>query len=223
MLSIPIIVALAYLLGSIPFGFLLVRAFRGADIRQSGSGNIGATNVARTSPALGIATLFLDALKGVAAVFLAVVLTRAGLRSLHPGLNWHLGQPWSTAPTLVYWHAVVAAVFAVVGHVFPVWLKFKGGKGVATGLGSFVLLAPKAVLIMIGIFIAIVLIFRYVSLGSILAFACFPLLAWFFREYELPNALLLFGATSVLIIWKHRDNIVRLLNGTENRLSLRRR
>jgi glycerol-3-phosphate acyltransferase PlsY len=107
--------------------------------------------------------------------------------------------------------------------VFPVWLKFRGGKGVATGLGSFVLLAPKAVLVMIGIFVAIVLIFRYVSLGSILAVACFPLLAWFFREYELPNALLLIGATSALIIWKHRDNIVRLLNGSENRLSLRRK
>jgi glycerol-3-phosphate acyltransferase PlsY len=223
MLSSLLIAALAYLLGSIPFGFLLVRAFRGADIRQSGSGNIGATNVARTSPALGIATLLLDALKGLAAVLLAITLTKAGLQSHHPSITWHLGQPWSTAPTLVYWHAVVAAVFAVVGHVFPVWLKFRGGKGVATGLGSFLLIAPKAVLVMIGIFIAVVLIIKYVSLGSILAVACFPLLAWFFHEYELPNALLLIGATSVLILWKHRDNIVRLLNRSENRLSLGRK
>lgn len=223
MLSILIIAFVAYLLGSIPFGFLLVRTFRRADIRQSGSGNIGATNVARTSPGLGIATLLLDALKGVAAVVLAVTLTKAALTTSHPHLAWHLGQSWSTAPLLVYWHAVVAAVFAVVGHVFPVWLKFRGGKGVATGLGSFVLLAPKAILVMIGIFIAVVLIFRYVSLGSILAVLCFPLLAWLFREYELPNALLLIGATSLLILWKHRDNIVRLLNRTENRLSLRRK
>src|SRR5947209_4254424 len=215
------IAASAYLLGSIPFGFLLVRAFRGIDIRQSGSGNIGATNVARSSPALGIATLILDALKGCAAVAVAVALTRA-LSPSHFYSDWHLGQSWRIAPTIIYWNAVVAAVFAVVGHVFPIWLRFRGGKGVATGLGSFLLLAPKAVLVMVGIFIAVVLLLRYVSLASITAVLLFPLLAWIFHEYELPNALLVMGMTSILIIWKHRDNIRRLLNGTENRLKLRR-
>jgi glycerol-3-phosphate acyltransferase PlsY len=217
-----IVAAIAYLLGSIPFGFLLVRTFRGADIRQSGSGNIGATNVARTSPRLGIATLILDALKGLAAVVLAVVITRM-MHAVHYGPEWHIGQSWRMAPTIIYWHALVAAVFAVVGHVFPMWLGFRGGKGVATGLGSFILLAPKSVLVMIGIFVAVGLLFRYVSLASITAVLFFPLLAWLFHEYELPNALLLMAITSVLIIWKHRENIVRLVHGTENRLQLRRK
>src|SRR5689334_3882183 len=182
-----VVAAVAYLLGSIPFGFLLVRVFRGDDIRQSGSGNIGATNVARTSPVLGVATLVLDALKGLAAITAAVALTRM-LSPLHVDYGWHLGQSWQTAPTIIYWHAVVAAVFAVIGHVFPVWLKFRGGKGVATGLGSFVLLAPKSVLVMVGVFVGVVLIFRYVSLASIIAVLLFPLLAWRFHEYALPNA-----------------------------------
>lgn len=220
MLTTLLIAALAYLLGSVPFGYLLVRMYRGSDIRQSGSGNIGATNVARTSPALGVATLILDAVKGLAAVCLAVGVSSAMTRTYSA---WHLGQPWSLAPTIVYWHALVAAIFAVLGHVFPIWLKFRGGKGVATGLGSFILLAPKSVLLMIAIFVALVAVFRYVSLGSVVAVLCFPVLAWLFHEYHLPNALILIATTSVLIVWKHRDNIVRLVNGTENRLSLRRK
>ncbi len=111
----------SYLLGSIPFGLILVRIFRGEDVRLSGSGNIGATNVARSSPALGVLTLVLDALKGLA----AVALTRA----FFPGRNTLAGM---------------AALFAIVGHMFPIWLKFRGGKGVATALGSFALLAPAS-------------------------------------------------------------------------------
>jgi glycerol-3-phosphate acyltransferase PlsY len=217
-----LIAVVSYLLGSIPFGYLLVRTFRGTDIRQAGSGNIGATNVARTSPGLGIATLLLDALKGLAAVLVAIAIVRSRLPWASQSF-WHMALSAVSMPAVVYWHAIVAAVFAVVGHVFPVWLKFRGGKGVATGLGSFVLLAPKAILVMIGIFIAVVLLFRYVSLGSILAVLMFPLLAWIFREYRLPNALMLIAATSVLIVWKHRENIVRLFNGTENRLSFKRK
>src|SRR5512135_3900432 len=110
MTALPITIAVSYLLGSIPFGYLLIKIFRGQDIRQSGSGNIGATNVSRTSPALGILTLFLDALKG----FTAVAITR----SLFPEHPLLMG---------------VAALFSIVGHMFPVWLKFRGGKGVATG------------------------------------------------------------------------------------------
>src|SRR5579863_1353181 len=124
MRAILITAGIGYLLGSIPFGYLLVRRFRGADVRTTGSGNIGATNVARTSPALGAATLLLDALKGAAAVLLVSIIFR-GERDL----------------------AFVAALAAVAGHIFPVWLGFRGGKGVATGLGSFLLLTPKAILL----------------------------------------------------------------------------
>jgi len=194
--------AISYLLGSIPFGYLLVRAFHGHDVRQTGSGNIGATNVSRTSPALGVVTLILDALKGAA----AVALTRA----LFPG------QDRLLLPAL-------AALFAILGHIFPVWLRFRGGKGVATGLGSFVMLAPKAVLVMLGIFVAVVLAFRYVSLASIIAFALFPLLAGLLDGYDrAPWVLLTMVGAAGIIIMKHRENVRRILTGNENRFSLRR-
>ena len=223
MYTTPVIAVAAYLLGSIPFGYLLVRSFRGTDIRQAGSGNIGATNVARTSPVLGIATLLLDALKGFAAVLFAVVVVRRQLPWLAAVPLFRVAFFWTAMPFVIYWRALIAAVFAIVGHVFPVWLGFRGGKGVATGLGSFVLLAPKAVLVMIGIFVVVVAAFRYVSLASILTVAAFPALAWAFREYKVPNSLVLIALVSVLIIWKHRDNIVRLVNGTENRLGAKRK
>ncbi len=188
-------IAVGYLLGSIPVGYLLVRIFRHQDIRQTGSGNIGATNVARSSPGLGILTLLLDGLKGFAAVLLA--------RSLFPG---HIDILF------------VAAFAAVVGHVFPVWLGFKGGKGVATGLGAFLILTPKAMLVMVGIFAVAVLIFRYISLGSILAVGCFPLLAWLLDGYRSNSpAIALMTLTSTLIIAKHHANIGRLLARTETR------
>jgi acyl phosphate:glycerol-3-phosphate acyltransferase len=188
----------SYLLGSIPFGYLLVRAFRGEDVRRTGSGNIGATNVSRTSPALGLVTLLLDALKGSTAVLLT-----------------HLLFPFShTLPAY-------AALFAVLGHIFPIWLKFRGGKGVATATGSFLLLAPKAVLAIIGIFIAVVLLFRYISLGSIVAVILFPLLLWMF--HSVPGAPVLIATiASVLILAKHSQNIRRLIAGTEPRFPLRR-
>jgi glycerol-3-phosphate acyltransferase PlsY len=195
-----LIAAGSYLLGSIPFGYILLRAFRGQDVRQSGSGNIGATNVARSSPALGVLTLLLDALKGVTAVALAGVL--------FPGQNLLAGT---------------AALCAILGHMFPVWLGFRGGKGVATGFGSFVMLAPKAVLLMIGIFVAIVFLFRYVSLGSIVTAALFPLLAWLLDGYtQAPWMLILMGTASLLIVVKHHDNIRRLLNATEPRFHWRK-
>ena len=192
--------AFSYLLGSIPFGFILVRIFRGQDVRQTGSGNIGATNVARSSPGLGLLTLVLDALKGLAAVALA--------RAFFPGRNVLAG---------------IAALFAILGHMFPIWLKFRGGKGVATGLGSFAMLAPKTVLVMAGIFIAVVLVFRHVSLGSIVAVVLFPLLAWLLHDYGYaPQVLLLMAIASVLVIAKHHQNIRRLLAGTEPRFEWRR-
>jgi acyl phosphate:glycerol-3-phosphate acyltransferase len=195
----------SYLLGSIPFGYLLVRVFRGEDVRQIGSGNIGATNVSRKWPLLGGITLLLDALKGAAAVVVAYLI---GRHAVHD--------------TAMFPDLTLAALFAVVGHMAPVWLKLRGGKGVATGLGSFLLIAPKAVLIAMGIFILIVAIFRYVSLASMIAVAVFPLIAWQIGGLQLsPAALGMIAFTSLLIILKHHQNIRRLLAGKENRIGAR--
>lgn len=193
--------ALSYLLGSIPFGYILVRVFHGEDVRASGSGNIGATNVARKSPALGVATLLLDAGKGFAAVLLA--------RFLFPGPQQKLVM-------------TTAAFCAVLGHLFPVWLKFRGGKGVATSLGSFVMVAPKSVVCMVGVFLVLVALLRYVSLGSVAAAAAFPILAWVLHEYVEPVQLLLIAAASLLVVWKHRHNIARLAAGSEPKLGAKR-
>jgi acyl phosphate:glycerol-3-phosphate acyltransferase len=213
--SILRIVFASYLLGSIPFGYILIRIFRGEDVRRSGSGNIGATNVARKSPVLGMVTLLLDALKGVAAVALAMALSPAGIGCMDY-LHRHLTPHQEHLATL---YGALAAFFAIVGHLFPVWLKFRGGKGVATALGSFALLAPKAVLMAAAIFILLVLISRYVSLGSIIAVASFPILAWIFHEYgNAVGALVFMSMSSLLIIARHHANIRRLLAGTENRL-----
>jgi len=189
--------AVSYLLGSIPFGYLLVRIFKGEDVRVKGSGNIGATNVARTSPALGVATLVLDAAKGLAAVLVARVL---------------FGGPHQQ---LIM---TTAAFFAVLGHLFPVWLKFHGGKGVATSLGAFILLTPISILCMVGLFLLIAVAFRYVSLGSVAVAAAFPLLAWALHEYIDSRQLVLIALVSALVIWRHRQNIGRLAAGTEAKI-----
>jgi glycerol-3-phosphate acyltransferase PlsY len=215
-----IVVVVAYLLGSIPFGYLLVKFFRGEDIRLSGSGNIGATNVARSGArGLGIITLALDALKGLVAVLHATHaahhdLRHADFKLVHPNYESNL--------------MAAAALAAIVGHIFPVWLKFKGGKGVATALGVFVLLFPKALLVSLIIFILVVAISRYVSLGSILATIALPIAAYFLEDAAhlqhdrdlgidwqtfLPVCLI-----ALLVIAKHHQNIRRLIAGNENRL-----
>lgn len=189
----------AYLLGSIPFGLLLTWLITREDIRQSGSGNIGATNVSRRAGRFaGLFTLILDAGKGTLAVFLPAYLT---------------GHPVVTG----------MALFAVVlGHCHSVFLRFHGGKGVATGAGAFFYLSPLSSLAALGVFILTVLIKRYVSLGSCLAAASLPVfLVWI----ERPNPALVISTVlaSCLIIYRHRGNIERIQKGTERRFFLRRK
>lgn len=195
----------AYLLGSIPFGYIIVKLREGRDVRAAGSGNIGATNVGRVAgKAAGVLTLILDVAKGFVAVWLVGALTKQHVASM-----------------------VAAAVVAVLGHMFPVWLKFKGGKGVATGVGAFALICWQAVVGAFVVWIVVVAIWRYVSLGSIIAAASLPLLTygWYAaRAEELPLAVSV-GTTlmAAMIILKHQDNIGRLVAGNENRLTLKRK
>ncbi|MBB5339086.1 glycerol-3-phosphate 1-O-acyltransferase PlsY [Tunturiibacter gelidoferens] len=191
LLSIP----LAYLLGSIPFGYLLVKTFRHEDIRATGSGNIGATNVARSgAKGLGIATLLLDIGKS----FLAVKIAQ----HLAPG-NYDL--------------AVTTAVAAILGHVFPIWLGFRGGKGVASALGVMLALSLAAAACTFGIFLVIVLLTRYVSLASMIGSATFPLFGLYFLPQRTPIVIAGLVFIPLLVIVKHHQNIGRLLAGTESR------
>jgi glycerol-3-phosphate acyltransferase PlsY len=204
-----IVAAVSYLLGSIPFGYLLVKFFRGEDIRLSGSGNIGATNVARSGArGLGVLTLLLDVLKGALAVGFGWAVARSGYNVC----GEHATYPCTPALRLM----AIAGLFAILGHLFPVWLKFKGGKGVATALGVFAILFPKAVLISLAIFVIVLAASRFVSLGSILAAIAFPIAAGFLYRPEWPS-LLLVSLVAVLVVTKHHQNIRRLLAGNENR------
>lgn len=212
-----LLIATSYLLGSVPFGYLLVRIFRGEDVRLSGSGNIGATNVSRKSPVLGVLTLLLDALKGSVAVIFGIILSPDFQHAT--SVPWRRLLPASSLSSNLVACAALGALFAVLGHMFPVWLKFRGGKGVATGLGSFVLIAPKAVGVAVILFIAVVLIFRYVSLGSIVAVSLFPTLTWSFNDFGKNwRALAYISLASLAIVLKHHENIQRLLTGTERRM-----
>jgi acyl phosphate:glycerol-3-phosphate acyltransferase len=199
-----LIAIVAYLCGSIPFGYILVRLFLKSDVRQTGSGNIGATNVARTgAKGLAILTLLLDAVKGFVAVFLATLYVA------------HVPQPANVDVRLI---PAFAGLFAILGHLYTVWLRFKGGKGVATALGVFVGVAPAPVGIVLGLFAAIVLFTHYISLGSILAAAAFPFVVYAVYRDQLPTAAYaLMAISSLLIIWRHRSNIQRLISGTESR------
>ena len=196
------IAILAYLLGSVPVGYLLVRVFRKQDIRRVGSGNIGATNVLRSGgKGLGLATFILDTVKGAAAVLLGAALA-APLLPTVPQRNVE----------------ALAALCAVIGHMFPVWLHFRGGKGVATGFGVFLVAAPWAALASIALFFVIFAITRYVSLSSILAAASFPIFAWFTVSGPRPAFFIAVQIiVALLIIVKHHPNIRRLLAGTEHR------
>ncbi len=197
-----IIAVAAYLLGSIPTGFLVAKA-KGIDIRSVGSGNIGATNAMRVlGKPTGIFVLLMDALKGFAAAAWLVALV----------LKFFTIAPEQVGPL-----QIVAGIGAVLGHNYTCWLKFKGGKGIATSAGVYLALAPWAVLVALVIFILAVLLTRYVSVGSIAAAAALPVAVWVMT----PHATLLGIVTTalgVMAIYKHRTNIKRLMAGTENRL-----
>jgi len=193
----------AYLLGSIPTGYLLYRIFRRQDIRSFGSGNIGATNVLRAGgKGLGLATFALDVLKGCTAVWLGSYLAS----------HWMPSLPLRTA-------GAFAALCAVLGHMFPIWLRFRGGKGVATGFGVFLAVSPWAALSAFGIFLIALMLSRYVSVSSILAAFSFPIFAWLLVTGPRPPFFFVAGAlVSLLIIVKHHQNIRRLIAGTESRI-----
>jgi glycerol-3-phosphate acyltransferase PlsY len=185
----------AYLLGAIPFGLILVRLGTGRDVRQSGSGNIGATNVLRTSGRVwGVLTLLLDAAKGAAGVLIA--------RALVPGDG-----------NIIF----IAGLAAVLGHIFPVYLRFRGGKGVATCLGVFLVLSPLAVLPAIGVFVLLALISRTVSIGSLSAALVFPLAVWILDDVTLPQLAAIL-CCSAAVVYSHRSNIARIARGKENHL-----
>lgn len=197
-----LILVASYLLGSIPFGLLIVKARGGLDIRSTGSGNIGAANVARNAGMLlGLLTLLLDAGKGYLGVWIAARYTGGNMR-------------WVMA----------AAVAAVIGHMFPIWLRFRGGKGVATALGVFLLICPMAVAAAAGFWLLVVLFWRYSSLGSMVAAAALPALVYLFYapRHAPPNYVLLSTIfISVLVLAKHYPNMARLVAGKEKRLNSR--
>ena len=194
-----LLVIIAYLLGSISFGYLIVRGKEGADVRKTGSGGTGATNVSRRAgKAAGVLTLVLDALKGAAAVLIAQTLSGG-------------------------WVVTAAAIAVIVGHIFPVWLGFRGGKGVATGAGVFLMLMPLALLCAGVTFVVIVLFTRYVSLGSMIAAATIPLFVLLQTVFVAPLTdlrplLTAAMAGALLIIFAHRGNIERLARGTESQI-----
>jgi len=192
-MNIPIALVFAYLLGAVPFGYLLVRLASGRDVRAAGSGNIGATNVLRTTGrAAGITTLLLDIAKGYAAVWVAGVLTeRSAL--------------WMSASAL----AVMA------GHAFPVFLRFRGGKAVASCVGAFLLLAPLPLTAVAVVFVATVAVTRYISLGSVIAAASLPIAVWVIARPPIPVVAAAVAA-GAFVIWRHRSNIERLREGKEH-------
>jgi glycerol-3-phosphate acyltransferase PlsY len=212
-LPIAVVVA-AYLIGSIPFSFLVVKLFAGADIRQHGSRNVGATNVARTFGKLpGIIALLLDIGKGFAAVEAARWIT-----AQH---SWPVAPAPTAANAALYSRELWisgAAVAAVLAHMFPVWLRFHGGKGVATACGAFLALDPIVVLAAMLVFLLVTLIFRMVSLASIVSAAAIPL---FFHFLAAGSSIWRTYAAIVIaiaVIAKHHSNIARMAGGTERRL-----
>jgi glycerol-3-phosphate acyltransferase PlsY len=206
-LALIAIAVAAYFLGSIPVGYLLVRVFRRQDIRSVGSGNIGATNVLRFGGiGLGVVTFLLDVLKGCAAVWLGGALGAW----LMPAIATRDAQ-------------ALAALFAVLGHMFTCWLHFHGGKGVATAFGVFLVASPWAALAAIGVFAVVFALSRYVSVGSIVAAFSFIVFAWIFPPGPHPPVFYAVECfIALLIVVKHHQNIRRLFNGTEARFGAKK-
>ncbi|HBB86086.1 MAG TPA: acyl-phosphate glycerol 3-phosphate acyltransferase [Blastocatellia bacterium] len=217
-----LVIPIAYLLGSIPFGYLIVRASKRADIRETGSGGTGATNVSRRAgKGAGVLTLVLDALKGAAAVVIARAVLGLSLSGIFGIASLHQAVNSSATSENAYWWVAAAAVAVIIGHIFPVWLGFRGGKGVATGVGVLLVLAPLVTAFAGVVFLVIVLLTRYVSLGSIVAAAAIPLLV-LIQNYITPRIdfwplMTASVAGAALIIFAHRENIRRLISRTETK------
>jgi len=205
------LLVVSYVVGSIPFSFLIVKLMTGADIRQVGSHNVGATNVARNFGKLpGIIALILDAAKGYGVVALAKWVTASH--------DWPLPTGGDTSPihSRAFW-ITLCALIAVIGHMFPVWLRFQGGKGVATGAGAFLALDPLALLAGLIVFGIVVVATRFVSLGSIVSAASIPLFLRYLSHAPFWTTVLSIGI-SLLIIAKHHANIARLARGSERKM-----
>jgi len=209
-----VVAIVAYLLGSIPFGFLVAKA-KGIDIRSVGSGNIGATNAMRVlgKPA-GIFVLLMDCTKGYVACVLVPPLIWNWLAPHYSGLFQYFHDT-SVENQMKYY--LVAGIFAVLGHNYTCWLKFKGGKGIATTAGVYLALAPWSVLVALVVFILAVALTRYVSAGSIAAAIALSVTVWVMPPHNLLLGIVT-TALGLLAIYKHKSNIQRLMAGTENRL-----
>ncbi|HEY0368416.1 MAG TPA: glycerol-3-phosphate 1-O-acyltransferase PlsY [Chthoniobacterales bacterium] len=196
--------AISYLIGSIPFGWIIARS-RSVEIRDHGSGNIGATNVLRVlGKPWGITVFVLDALKGAAAV----------------GAGMKIASYAQAAPAYAAFYAILAAAFAVIGHSFPVWLRFKGGKGVATSAGALIAILPVAAVAILIVWLVVFYTTRYVSLASIIAAGCLPIVVGILLLLHRTHGSVLFyfcSAMTALVIWRHRSNISRLMSGREPR------
>jgi glycerol-3-phosphate acyltransferase PlsY len=203
---------ISYLLGAIPFGYILVRIRTGKDVRTMGSGNIGATNVARNLGAAWFVPVFaLDFLKGFAPVFWLAPWVAA---------RWRC--PTCPAPMVTL--AVFCGLFSLVGHMWPVTLGFRGGKGVATMVGVLVAMSWPAALVATVVWVAVFLPFRYVSLGSIAAALSLPVAHHFTSRYVMPRweepwiVTIFFAVAGLLVIWRHKENLRRLFQGTERKV-----
>ncbi|HEY5234180.1 MAG TPA: glycerol-3-phosphate 1-O-acyltransferase PlsY [Verrucomicrobiae bacterium] len=217
-----IVAVAAYLLGSMPTGFLVAKAM-GIDIQKAGSGNIGATNAMRVlgKPA-GIFVMLVDAAKGYAVCYLGLIICDL----FGPNLDYIASHPVPDYTSMVestnlfsermHHFAILAGIFAVIGHNYPCWLKFKGGKGIATTAGVYLALAPAALGIALAVFILSIVITRCVSVGSIVAAAVLPVAVWFTKEKLFLEVVTI--ALCMLAIYKHKSNIKRLMAGTESRL-----
>jgi len=199
-------IVVPYMVGSIPWAFMIVRLFWKQDIRTLGSGNTGATNVLRVFGTVpGVAVLLLDALKGALGVWIATAVA-----------------PEAAGMITADWFRVIGALAAIAGHSFSFLIGFSGGKGVATAAGAIIVLAPKAVPILVLIFFLTAAVSRMVSVGSLSIGVCFPVVSWFVYPQR-PALFAFFLATGLFLIWRHRENMKRIIQGTESKITFKRR